>query len=91
MPSLCVARPASSADPCRPPVSSDETSLKPQKHYLVPACDPTDHARVLPVLRERLGDAPMLVLDAPVCRPGWLIEIEGIATIPVEIPELPPF
>ena len=53
--------------------------------------DPTDHARILPVLRERLGDAPMVVLDAPVCRPGWLIEIEGLATIPTSQPDLPPY
>jgi enamine deaminase RidA (YjgF/YER057c/UK114 family) len=59
--------------------------------FIVYLRDPTDHARVLPVLRERLGDAPMLVLDAPVCRPGWLIEIEGIATVSADHPELPPF
>ena len=59
--------------------------------FIVYLRDPTDHARILPVLRERLGDAPMLVLDAPVCRPGWLIEIEGLATIPAVRPELPAF
>ena len=59
--------------------------------FIVYLRDPSDHARILPVLRERLGDAPMLVLDAPVCRPGWLIEIEGFATIPASNPEFPPY
>lgn len=59
--------------------------------FIVYLRDPTDHVRVLPVLRERLGDAPMVVVDAPVCRPGWLIEIEGVATVPAGLPELPPF
>lgn len=59
--------------------------------FIVYLRDPTDHARILPALRERLGDAPLLVLDAPVCRPGWLIEIEGIAAVPANHPELPPF
>lgn len=59
--------------------------------FIVYLRDPSDHARVLPVLRERMGDAPIVVLDAAVCRPGWLIEIEGVASIPADHPELPPF
>lgn len=59
--------------------------------FIVYLRDPTDYARVVPALRERLGDAPMVVLDAPVCRPGWLIEIEGVASVPAERPELPRF
>ena len=59
--------------------------------FIVYLRDPSDHARVLPVLRERLGAAPRVVLHAPVCRPGWLIEIEGIATVAATRPELPPF
>ncbi|MEI8036955.1 MAG: Rid family hydrolase [Verrucomicrobiota bacterium] len=59
--------------------------------FLVYLRDPGDHARVLPVLRERLGDVPMVVLHAAVCRPGWLIEIEGVAAVAAEHPALPPF
>jgi hypothetical protein len=33
----------------------------------------------------------MLLLHAPVCRPGWLVEIEGIAIIAASEPELPAF
>ena len=40
-------------------------------------------------MRERCGNVPMAVVVAPVCRPGWLIEIEGIAVLPSDNPELP--
>ncbi len=59
--------------------------------FLVYLRDPTDHALVLPVLRERLGNVPILVLAAAVCRPGWLIEIEGVATVAADHPEMPTF
>jgi len=59
--------------------------------FIVYLRDPSDHARVMPALRERVGDAPLVVVGAPVCRPGWLIEIEGMATVAAELPDLPPF
>jgi enamine deaminase RidA (YjgF/YER057c/UK114 family) len=42
-------------------------------------------------LRERLGELPMPVVVAAVCRPGWLVEVEAIATIAAARPNLPPF
>ena len=72
-------------------LASADATLADMLVFIVYLRDPTDHARILPALRERLGDAPLLVLDAPVCRPGWLIEIEGIAAVPANHPELPPF
>lgn len=59
--------------------------------FLVYLRDGGDHDRILPALRERIGDAPMLIVTAPVCRPGWLIEIEGIAAVPLACPHLPAF
>ena len=53
--------------------------------------DPGDQAFVWKQMRERFGDIPMDVIMAPVCRPGWLVEIEGMAIIPASAPELPPF
>ena len=41
--------------------------------------DPTDYPRIYQALRERLPDVPATFVRAPVCRPAWLIEIEGIA------------
>ncbi|NUP98360.1 MAG: translation initiation inhibitor [Armatimonadetes bacterium] len=46
-----------------------------------------------PLVRERLravvGDAPLVVVTAPVCRPGWLVEVEGLAAVAASRPELP--
>jgi hypothetical protein len=42
-------------------------------------------------MTERFPDAPIQVVQAPVCRPGWLIEVEGIAIVPAENPNLPSF
>jgi enamine deaminase RidA (YjgF/YER057c/UK114 family) len=53
--------------------------------------DPADGAVVDAALRERLGLVPYVLVHAPVCRPGWLIEIEGIAVIPAFSPHFPDF
>jgi enamine deaminase RidA (YjgF/YER057c/UK114 family) len=53
------------------------------------------HASDLAVVRQqmgdRFGDAPIAVVVAPVCRPEWLVELEGQAIVPARHPELPPF
>ncbi len=59
--------------------------------FVVYLRDPGDHARVLPLLRERIGDAPLMVVAGSVCRPGWLIEIEGVATVAADLAEFPPY
>lgn len=53
--------------------------------------DPADGAAVEGILREKLGSIPYVMVEAPVCRPGWLIEIEGIAIVSAIMPELPSF
>jgi enamine deaminase RidA (YjgF/YER057c/UK114 family) len=53
--------------------------------------DPADREKVEKALKSRLGKLPMILLHAPVCRPGWLIEIEGVAIASTRIPELPEF
>ncbi|MCP4642942.1 MAG: translation initiation inhibitor [bacterium] len=53
--------------------------------------DPSDHALVWRRMQERFGNAPIEVVVAPVCRPGWLVELEGMAVIPDDNPELPAF
>lgn len=60
-------------------------------HALVYLRDPSDAARIRPRLAERLPGVPAILLHAPVCRPQWLVEIEGIATIPHHDPALPEF
>lgn len=59
--------------------------------FIVYIRDPSDDAVVRQTLRERLGDVPIEVVVASVCRPEWLIEIEGQAIIPTSRPELPVF
>jgi enamine deaminase RidA (YjgF/YER057c/UK114 family) len=53
--------------------------------------DPSDQSLIRQRMREQLGDAPVAVVVAPVCRPGWLIELEGRAIVATERPELPTF
>jgi len=53
--------------------------------------DPADGAIVECHLRARFHDLPVVVLHAPVCRPGWLVEIEGIASVLTYEPDFPDF
>ncbi|MEY3897294.1 MAG: hypothetical protein RLZZ214_2815 [Verrucomicrobiota bacterium] len=53
--------------------------------------DPADGAVIEASLLEKLGAVPFILVNAPVCRPGWLIEIEGIAVIPAHLPEVPEY
>lgn len=53
--------------------------------------DPADAERIKSALHERIGRIPHVLVDAPVCRPGWLIEIEGVAIVPASLPALPGF
>lgn len=41
--------------------------------------DPADSAVVTGIFKERFPDKPWIILHAPVCRPGWLIEMECVA------------
>ncbi len=60
-------------------------------HLLVYLRDPTDHARVAGYLGRRFSGLPILVVHGPVCRPEWLVEVEGIAVAPNHAPGLPAF
>lgn len=53
--------------------------------------NPLDGPAIEKVLRQQFGSLPMLLLHAPVCRPGWLIEIEGVAIIATREAEFPEF
>lgn len=60
-------------------------------HVIVYVRDPTDHAWIARNVRPRVGGAPCQVVLAQVCRPGWLVEIEGMACMPHNVPDLPEF
>ena len=53
--------------------------------------DPSDQAIARQQMRDRFGDVPLEVFVAPVCRPGWLIEVEGNAIVAASNPALPDF
>ena len=62
------------------------------RYVLVYLRDVADAATVAAVLDENgLGGVPRLLLHAPVCRPGWLVELEGVATDGNGDPNYPPF
>lgn len=66
-------------------------TLNDMSAFIVYIRDPSDCATARQQMRDRFGQAPIAVLVAPVCRPGWLIEVEGTAVVPESNPELPPF
>lgn len=53
--------------------------------------DPADGPEIERICRERFPSLPMLVLHAPVCRPGWLVEVEGIALMADRNDDFPEF
>ncbi len=46
--------------------------------------DPADYGVVNAMFTQRFPDTPFVILLAPVCRPGWLIEMECMAMRPIE-------
>lgn len=53
--------------------------------------DPADYARIAERLNDRFPTQPFVIVQGPVCRPEWLIEIEGIAATAHKEPSLPEF
>jgi enamine deaminase RidA (YjgF/YER057c/UK114 family) len=41
--------------------------------------NPSDYGLVADMLAEKLKGIPYVILHAPVCRPGWLVEMECMA------------
>ena len=72
-------------------LSSGGAALADMMYFFVYLRDPTDFPHVDKVLRERFPDLPVLIVQGSVCRPGWLIEVEGIAIIENNNPTLPSY
>ena len=53
--------------------------------------DVADYELVRQLYEERFPDIPYVIVHAPVCRPGWLVEMECMATKKISKPELPSF
>ncbi|MDE2030189.1 MAG: hypothetical protein KGI97_06455 [Alphaproteobacteria bacterium] len=58
---------------------SGSARIEDMAHMIVYMRDPTDYSSIAAALRERLPDVPAVIVQGAVCRPEWLIEIEGIA------------
>ncbi len=59
--------------------------------FIVYLRDPDDAERVQTQLNRRFPETPIVTVWAPVCRPGWLVEIEAIAIAASANPELPEY
>jgi enamine deaminase RidA (YjgF/YER057c/UK114 family) len=53
--------------------------------------DPADQPRVQAFLKSEFKGVPICVVLGPVCRPGWLVEIECSAAVPAREPAFPAF
>ncbi len=60
-------------------------------YLLVYLRDPSDHQAVRAYLDDRLPELPAVILHGAVCRPEWLIEVEGVAVADLPHPALPSF
>jgi enamine deaminase RidA (YjgF/YER057c/UK114 family) len=70
---------------------SGGATLDDMMHLVVYLRDPADFPNVEGYLAERLDGLPALIVHGPVCRPDWLIEVEGVAAVPIYAPSLPAF
>lgn len=72
-------------------LASASASLDDLTMILVYLRDPADCKKIAECIHQRLDHLPVIIVHAPVCRPGWLVEVEGIAIVATHRPELPDF
>ena len=61
-------------------LSNYDASLADLKLAVVYLRDPADDAIVENILSKRLpADLPRIMVHGAVCRPGWVVEMEGVA------------
>lgn len=72
-------------------LSAGTAHLDDMMHLTVYLRDPSDYSAVEGHLSRVLHDMPTQIVQGPVCRPEWLIEVEGIAVVDNNQPEFPTF
>ncbi len=72
-------------------LKSGGAAIDDMMYMIVYLRDPNDYEKVSASLRERFPDIPFMFVQAPVCRPEWLVEIEGLAIIANDSKKLRPF
>ncbi len=70
---------------------SGNAHFEDMQHLIVYLRDPADFVSVDAWFRKRYPDLPVIIVQGAVCRPEWLIEIEGIAITANHEPSLPLF
>lgn len=70
---------------------SGDATLEDMKYLIVYLRDPTDHARVKSYLDFHFPDLPLFIVEGAVCRPEWLVEVEGVGVTGNDAPNLPAF
>lgn len=73
-----VAQAARALDNVEALLRSGGSGLTDLMYMLVYLRDPTDFIHVEHYLQQRLPDIPMIIVQGAVCRPEWLIEVEGV-------------
>jgi enamine deaminase RidA (YjgF/YER057c/UK114 family) len=70
---------------------SGSATLDDMMHMIVYLRDPADYGCINAYLNEHHPNIPFIIVQGPVCRPDWLIEIEGMAIVDHHDPALPGF
>jgi len=64
-----------------------ETTFDDVMHLIIYLRDIADYATVNAFFRERFATIPQVIVLAPVCRAGWLIEVECMAVKKIKNPQ----
>ncbi len=70
---------------------SGAARLEDLMYLIVYLRDSTDFPRVAGYLDDRFAALPTVIVQAAVCRPQWLVEVEGIAIVANDSPAMPRF
>lgn len=70
---------------------SGDATIEDMKYLIVYLRDPTDYARVKGYLDFHMPGQPVFIVEGAVCRPEWLVEVEGIAVAANDNPDLHAF
>jgi enamine deaminase RidA (YjgF/YER057c/UK114 family) len=72
-------------------LQAGKASLADMMYLIIYLRDPADSSAVRTRLSQLLPAVPTIIVQGSVCRPEWLIEIEGIAIAADHQPSCPPF
>jgi len=72
-------------------LTAASATLKDVACFICYVRDPADQKKIQLALENKFPQTPFLVLFAPVCRTGWLVEVECVAITRNSAPNLPRF